>query len=258
MAKAGTVTKAMILAAGEGTRLQPLTIDTPKPLLPVAGTPLICYSLTLLRQHGIREVAVNLHHHGQKITDYLGNGSRLGMSIHYSCEEDLLGTAGGVKKVAHLFDGTFVVLYGDVLTDCDLSALIRFHRKHGGVATLALSTAANPWEVGVVQLDGGSRVLDFVEKPPKGSPVGNLANGGVYVLERAILDYIAESGASDFGFDVFPRLLREGVPIYGYPLPAETYLIDIGTPEKYSRAGADVAMGRLRIGIPLLGRPGVT
>ncbi|MHB1415123.1 MAG: nucleotidyltransferase family protein [Chloroflexota bacterium] len=253
MRKADTVTKAMILAAGEGTRLRPLTADTPKPLLPLAGVPLILYSLALLRQHGICEVAVNLHHNAQKIVDCLGDGSRLGMKIHYSYEEALLGTAGGLRKVAHLFDDTFVVLYGDVLTDCDLSALIRFHRKQGGPATLALSEVTNPWEVGIVQLDQDGRVLDFVEKPPRGSAAGNLANGGIYVMERVVLDYVPKSGPCDFGYDVFPHLLREGLPIYGYLLPAKTYLVDIGTLDKYRRAEADVAAGIIKTGILFVG-----
>ena len=239
--------KAMILAAGEGRRLRPFTLDNPKPLLPVAGVPLICYGLALLRQHGVREVVVNLHHNGHKIRDYLGDGSHLGMRVHYSHEETLLGTAGAVKRAAHVFDDTFLVLYGDVLTDCDLTALVRFHRRHGGIATIALSEVAHPWEAGIVRLGEDCRVLDFVEKPPRGSVPWNLANGGIYVLERAVIDAIPATGPSDFGFDVFPRLVSDGQPVYGYMLPPQTYLLDIGSPEKYRRATADVAAGRVRI-----------
>ncbi|MHB1131373.1 MAG: nucleotidyltransferase family protein [Chloroflexota bacterium] len=228
--------QAMILAAGEGTRLRPLTLDRPKPLLPVAGMPLICYALGLLQSHGVREVAINLHYKGEMISGYLGDGSCLGMSITYSREESMLGTAGAVRRLAHLFADTFVVLYGDVLTDCDLSAMIRFHRRKQALATLALFQTANPSQAGIVGLGRDSAISRFVEKPSAGSELGRLANGGVYVLERALLDTLPEQGCRDFGFDVFPRLLAEGRPLYGYPLPPRTCLIDIGTPEGYRRA----------------------
>jgi len=236
--------KAMILAAGEGTRLRPITLETPKVLLPVAGRPLIQHQLFWLKSHGINEVAINLYHLGNKIKDFLGDGSRWGMSISYSSEETLLGTAGGVKKMEHFFDGTFVVLYGDNLTNFDLSAMVNLHQKKSAVATLAIFKPANPWEVGVVEMDREGRILGFEEKPQ--SPVPRpqppvLASGGVYVLEEQVLDHIPAQGFSDFAYDIFPKLIELDLRIYGYVLRPEDYLIDIGTWDKYREANENIS-----------------
>jgi Nucleoside-diphosphate-sugar pyrophosphorylase involved in lipopolysaccharide biosynthesis/translation initiation factor 2B, gamma/epsilon subunits (eIF-2Bgamma/eIF-2Bepsilon) len=200
--------KAMILAAGEGTRLRPLTLETPKVLLPVGGVPLIEHTLTWLKRYGIQKVAINLYHLGEKIKDFLGDGSRFGIRISYSPEEKLLGTAGGVKRMQDFLNSTFVVIYGDILTDFDLSSMIKLHREREAIATLVTFEVSNPREVGVVEMDGEGRVLSLVEKPQSvttGSPV--LASGGVYVLERESLNYIPAQGFCDFAYDVFPKLL---------------------------------------------------
>lgn len=239
--------KAMILAAGEGTRLKPLTLTVPKVLLPIGGVLLIEYTLSWLRSHGISEVAINLCHRGDKIKDFLGNGSRFGMKLFYSPEETLLGTAGGVKRMEHFFNDTFVVLYGDILTDFDLRDMIRFHQGEKTMATLALLEVPNPWEVGVVEINEGGRILSFVEKPPRGFETGNLGSGGVYVLGKEILNYIPGKGYSDFAYDIFPKLMELGLPLYGYLLKPENYLIDIGTTEKYQKANADVKAGRVKV-----------
>jgi len=247
--------KAMILAAGEGTRLRPLTLETPKVLLPIGGRPLIQYQLSWLKSHGIHEVAINLYHLGNKIKDFLGNGSRWGIKICYSPEETLLGTAGGVKRMEHFFDDGFVVLYGDVLTNFDLSAMVNFHEEKNAVATLAIFEAVDHSEVGVVEMDREGRILSFVEKPktlnlePRTlnverrtsnikSPV--LASGGVYVLEKQVLDDIPVQGFSDFACDMFPQLIELDLPIYGYLLKPEEYLLDIGTWDKYREANENV------------------
>ncbi len=240
--------KAMILAAGEGTRLRPLTLDTPKALLPVAGVPLIEHTILWLKRHSVGEVVINLHHLGKKVTDFLGDGSRLGVKIAYSPEQTLLGTAGAVRRVEQSFDGTFVVLYGDVITDFNLSAMIDFHQQKKAIATLALLRVSNPWEVGVVRLNGDGRLLSFAEKPPRGSEPGNLANSGVYVLEKEILDYIPREGFCDFAYDIFPRVIRLGLPVYGYRLNKDDYLVDIGTPEKYQQANEEMESGKVKIG----------
>jgi NDP-sugar pyrophosphorylase family protein len=239
------VTKVMILSAGEGTRLRPLTLETPKVLLPIEGRPLIEYTLTWLKSHGISEVAINLYHLGDKIKDLLGDGSRFGMRVVYSEEETLLGTAGGVKKMEHFFDGTFVVFYGDNLTDFNLSTMVKFHREKKALATLATFEMSNPWEVGIVEMNDEGRVLSLVEKPQ--SPISNLANGGVYVLEKEILRYIPRQGFSDFASDIFPKLIELGLPIYGYRLKPEDYFIDIGTMSKYQKVNEDVKAGKVRI-----------
>lgn len=240
------IEKAMILAAGEGTRLRPLTLETPKVLLPIGGRPLIELQLSWLKHHGVQEVAINLYHLGDKIKDYLGNGSRFWVEISYSPEEKLLGTAGGVKRMEHFFDDTFVVFYGDVLTNFDLQAMVKFHQEKKAIATLAIFEASNPGEVGVVRMNSERKILSFVEKPrspvrspesPAPSPQSAiLASGGVYVLEKEVLNYIPAHNFSDFAYDIFSKLVELNLPIYGYVLKPQDYLIDIGTIEKYRKA----------------------
>jgi len=239
--------KAMILAAGEGIRLKPLTLETPKVLLPVGGVPLIEHTLVWLRSHGVSEVAINLCHLGDKIRDFLGDGSRLGVSITYSFEEKLLGTAGGVKKLERFFDGTFVVVCGDILTDFDLAAMAGFHQARGSAATLAVLQVADPRQYGIVSMDRRGRVLSFVEKPPPGSEAGKLGSAGVYILGREVLDYIPGQCFADFARDVFPEIIELGVPVYGYHLKAEDYLLDIGTIERYRQANEDVKAGKVAV-----------
>jgi len=243
----GDVTKAMLLAAGEGIRLHPLTLQTPKALLPINGVPLIQYTLAWLKTHGISQVAINLHHLSDKLRTFLGNGSRFGIKIHYSLEEKPLGTAGGVKKMEKFFDSTFLVVYGDILTDFNLSAMIDFHQKAKAMATLALFQITKPWGVGIVEIDEEGRLLSFVEKPPRGSEEGNLSSGGVYVLEKEILSHVSNQGSYDFGYDIFPRLVELGLPVYGYVLGPEDYLIDIGTVENYHKANEDIRVGRVNV-----------
>ncbi len=243
-------THAMILAAGEGTRLRPLTLKTPKPLLPIDGTPLIEITLYWLKSYGISDVAVNLYHLGDQIKEYLGDGSQLGMKIIYSEEETLLGTAGGVKKVEDFFDGTFIIFYGDTLTDFDLSEMIQLHRDKKASVTIALFEPLDPSQYGIVNMDETGRIHGFIEKPK--SPIPGLkppllANVGVYVIEKEVLDYAPQTGFSDFGYDIFPQLINADVPIYGYPLKPEDYFIDTGNIEKYEQANADMKAGRVRI-----------
>jgi NDP-sugar pyrophosphorylase family protein len=162
------VLKAMILAAGKGVRLKPLTLESSKVLLPIGSVPLICHTLTWLKRYGISQVAINLHHLSNKIRDFVGDGSKFGVGISYSYERDLLGTAGGVKKMEKFFNNTFLVVYGDVLTNIDLSNVIGFHYEKRATATLVLSEITNPREVGIVQLDERNRVIKFIEKPQRG------------------------------------------------------------------------------------------
>jgi len=231
------VKKGMILAAGEGIRLRPLTLDRPKPMLTVAGRPMLEYTITWLRYYGITQIAINLHHCPQAVMDYFGNGSAFGVAITYSVEKVILGTAGGVKRMASFFDGTFVLVYGDVLTDLDLKALVDFHFAQLGGPHLSMSLyrVPNPWECGIVSLNGQGRVSRFVEKPAEDDVFSDLANAGVLVMDPEVLEYVPDGCFYDFGRDLFPRLLQLGVPMYGWPLADTAYLIDIGTPEKYAR-----------------------
>ena len=239
--------KAMILAAGEGTRLRPLTLETSKVLLPMGEVPLIEHQLCWLKSHGISQVAINLYHMGDSIKDFLDNGSRFGMKIIYSPEETLLGTAGGVKRMNQFFNETFVVLYGDNLTEFDLSAMIEFHQEKNAMATLAVFKVPNPWEVGIVKMAKNARILSLMEKPPLDLRLGNWANGGIYVFEKEVLSYIPSQDFSDFACDVFPKLINLGLPIYGFKLKPEDYFIDIGTLDQYQKANNDVKAGKIKI-----------
>ncbi|MBM4429423.1 MAG: nucleotidyltransferase family protein [Chloroflexi bacterium] len=233
----GQVKKGMILAAGEGTRLRPLTLDRPKPMLPVAGRPVLEYTIAWLRYYGITQIAINLHHCPQVVMNHFRDGSAFGVEITYSVEKAIQGTAGGVKRVARFFDGPLVLVYGDVLTDLDLKALVDFHfdRPVGPHMSMSLYRVPNPWECGIVGLNGQGRVIRFVEKPAVEDVFSNLASAGVLVVDPELLEYVPDGCFYDFGRDLFPRLLQLGVPMYGWPLPDTAYLIDIGTLEKYAR-----------------------
>lgn len=236
--------KAFILAAGLGTRLRPLGLDIPKVMVPIGGKPLLQHHFELLRQQGVREFIVNLHHLPEKITDYFGDGSRFGIHITYSHEPQLLGTAGAVKKKeAELRDGTFLVLYGDNLFRFELAPLLAFHREHGALATIALWESPEPWTGGVVETDAAGRVRRFVEKPDPKEVSTNLINAGIYLLEPAVLEAIPVGQFCDFGRDVFPKLLAEGKPLYA--MKPDAYVQDIGTPERLAKAQRDYESWRL-------------
>jgi mannose-1-phosphate guanylyltransferase/phosphomannomutase len=226
--------KGMILAAGEGRRLRPLTDHLPKPMLPLAGKPLLEHIITHLRDCGVTDLAVNLHHLPAIVMDYFGDGSRWEVTLRYSLEEQLWGSAGGVKRLQAYFDDTFIVYYGDVFTYADLGPMIALHRRSGALATLGLYHVPDPWNRGIVQLDGAQAIVKFVEKPPREQVFSDLANAGIYVLEPAVLERIPPDQVWDFGHNVFPAVLAEGVRVAGYVI--EDPLIDIGLPEKYEQA----------------------
>jgi NDP-sugar pyrophosphorylase family protein len=241
------VRRALVLAAGEGTRLRPLTLDRPKPMLPIAGRSLLERTIEWLRSAGICSIAINLHYFPQAITEQLGDGSRLGVQLTYSYEETMLGTAGAVRRLARYFAGEpFVVVYGDVLTDLDLRRLVREHLGHLSAdkqtaVTMSLYHVDNPCEVGLVDLQSGGRITRFVEKPKPHEVFTDLASAGVLVAQPDIIEHIPAETFYDFGRDLFGTLLRAGRSIYGSVIPDGTYLLDIGTPEKYARAQADWA-----------------
>jgi NDP-sugar pyrophosphorylase family protein len=237
--------KALILAAGQGTRLRPLTDNCPKPMVPINGQPLLATLVGWLHRYGIDEVAINLHYRPEVITDYFGDGAAFHVKITYSYEDPILGTAGAVRKLSDFFqEGPFVVVYGDVLTDLDLSALMAAHRQNrqrdpATGATISLMSAPNPTEVGLVDLASDGKIRRFVEKPRADEVFTDLANAGVMVVEPALLDSIPSATFYDFGLDLFPRLLAEGVSLYGWILPRHAYCLDIGTLEKYQQAQVD-------------------
>ena len=251
--------KAMILAAGGGTRLYPLTFSVAKPMVPVLNRPVMEHIVGLLRRHGVTDLIANLHHHADQISSYFGNGSSLGVRLEYSREEVILGTAGGAKNVASFFAGeTFIVIGGDDLADFDLGAMGAFHRARGALATMAVSEVASEQvsQLGIVVTDGDGRIRSFQEKPRPEDALSRLANTGVYMFEAEILNFIPDRKFFDFGKQVFPLLLEKRAPFFAWA--ASGYWKDIGTPREYLEANMDALEGRA--GLEPLGRevsPGI-
>ncbi len=239
----------MVLAAGKGTRLFPLTGEVPKPMAPVVDTPIIRHIFELLSGHGVAEAHVNVHYLADALLAAYGEESRVnGMTVRLSREDELLGTAGGVKRLAENFDGTFVVVSGDALTDVDLGELVRLHKEKGALATIALRRVFDTSEFGVVELDGDGNILGFQEKPDPKEAISTLANTGIYVFEPRALEYVPEDTFFDFARDVFPRFLEAGEKFVGYQ--GDFYWSDIGTLEAYRQAQYDVLSGRVRVRVP--------
>ena len=248
--------RAMVLAAGKGTRLFPLTGEIPKPLAPVVDTPIIRHIFDLLARHRVSEAYVNIHYLADALLEaYNGQESYInGMSIHLIREKELTGTAGGVKHLAKIaskkgsFNETFIVLSGDALTDIDLKELLSFHKEKNALATIALKRVYDTSEFGVVQVDEEGNILSFQEKPDPREAISTLANTGLYVFEPKVLEYIPEGTFFDFAKDVFPRLLWAGERFVGYE--GEFYWSDIGTLEAYRQAQHDVLLGKVRVKVP--------
>jgi NDP-sugar pyrophosphorylase family protein len=233
--------KAMILAAGVGSRLSPLTLFMPKPMAPIANKPVMEHIIDLLASHGVKEIAANLNYLPDQIESYFGDGQRWGVKLTYSLERTLLGTAGAVRRISNFFNGPFWVLMGDSLTDVDLGAMHEFHRQKGALATIALHPVDDPTRFGVVQLQEDGRILRFQEKPKRQDACSNLVNMGVYLFEPSILEKIPPGEVYDFGHQLFPRLLDEGVPFYGYQ--SDCYWSDVGSFSEYRKAQAAVLNG---------------
>lgn len=247
--------KAMILAAGLGTRLRPLTETIPKPLLPVGGTPLIVWNLLLLRAGGIRDVMINLHYLGSMIEDELGDGSRWDMQISYSHEPELLGTGGGLKAAEGFFEGQpFFVMNGDTLIDLDLQAFLDFHHSQGGDATLVLRDDPQAAQWGAVETDSRDSILRIngqgVEESLSKTAVTSRMFAGVHILHPSILDD-AQMGTPFSIIDSYTRALAGGSRLLGYV--HDGYWSDIGTVERYVQAQHDVDTGLITLAPRLAG-----
>jgi len=234
--------RAIILAAGLGTRLRPLTNTLPKPLLPVAGTPLILWNLLLLRRHGITEVIINLHHLGHLIEKELGDGSRFGMQLSYSREPVILGTGGGIKQAEPFFNGEpFVVLNGDTLLELDLGALVKFHTQRDALATMVLREDPDADRWGAVETDGQQRVVRIIGRGL--SEAGQTAKrmfAGVHVMHPRLLKDVPTGQASSI-IDTYVDAIQRGEGILGYRM--DGYWSDVGTPERYAQAKQDAEKG---------------
>jgi mannose-1-phosphate guanylyltransferase/phosphomannomutase len=236
------------MAGGEGSRLRPLTIMRPKPMVPIVGRPVMEHILNLLKTHGITEVVVTVQYLASAIEDYFGDGSALGMHIDYSREEVPLGTAGSVKNAEHLLTEPFLVISGDALTDFNLSEIIRFHNARHAMATLTLAHVANPLEFGVIITDDTGHIRQFLEKPSWSEVFSDTINTGIYVLDPKIFSYFDKDKQFDFSQELFPMMLEKGDPIYGYI--ASGYWCDVGNLSEYMKANADVLRGEVKTRIP--------
>ncbi|MPZ78317.1 MAG: NTP transferase domain-containing protein [Deltaproteobacteria bacterium] len=250
--------KAMVLAAGQGTRLRPLTDTRPKALVPVAGRPMIEYSLLLLRHHGIVDVVINLHHWGEQIEERLGDGKQLGLKISYSIEPELLDTGGGLLKAKSFFrDETFIVVNTDVMIDLQLDQLLKFHKEKQAAATLVLRPDEHADQYGSMDTDVEGRICRFLDKriPEKHpGPTRKLMFTGVQVLEPKVFDYM-ESGSTPHKFSTtrqtYPRMLADQQPLYGFCF--EGFWQDLGTVERIRQAEDSLARGR--VGLHYLQNP---
>lgn len=242
--------KAMVLAAGLGTRLRPLTDLISKPMAPIANRPVMEHIIRLLADHNFKEIVCNLHWYPDEIKNYFGDGSRWGVKIVYSYENELLGTAGGVKNVEDFFEGEpFLVISGDALTDIDLTEALKFHTEKNGVATLILTEVEDTSQYGVALLDEDKRITGFQEKPLSGEAKSNLANSGIYFFKPEIFGFMPPKGTFyDFGKNVFPDLLDKDIPYFGYK--HNQYWNDVGSLDEYQQGNFDVLEGRVKVDIP--------
>jgi NDP-sugar pyrophosphorylase family protein len=234
--------KGLILAGGKGTRLRPLTLNTPKPIVPVANQPFLLYQIDLLRSGAIDDVILSLSYQPRKIEDLLKDGSDYGVTIHYAVEGSPLGTGGAFKNAERWIDSSTVVFNGDVLTALDLPAVIARHKQTGAAATLVLTPVENPSVYGLVETEADGRVRRFIEKPSASEITCNTINAGVYVLEPSVLRYMPQGEPYSFERGLFPTLLENRELVMSYVL--ENYWIDIGSPTKYLEVHHDILSGR--------------
>ena len=236
------------MAGGEGTRLRPLTSNAPKPMLPLVNRPMMEHIIELLATHGIEDIVVTVAFMANAIRNYFGDGSEFGVRMVYATEESPLGTAGSVRNAMDELDDTFLVISGDVLTDLDLTALIRAHEERSALATIGLVRVENPLEYGIVIANEDGSIERFLEKPTWGQVFSDTINSGIYVLEPEIFDWIAPEQSVDFSSDVFPALLDAGKGVFGSV--ADGYWEDVGTLSAYVRAHKDILDHRVVVSIP--------
>lgn len=236
--------KAILLAGGQGTRLRPLTIHTPKPIVPIFGRPFLDYQIDILRRvPEIDEVILSLNYQPRRIKEVYGDGADRGIRIRYVVEPTPLGTAGAVRYAGDALTDAVVVFNGDVLTEVDLASVIALHRERRALATIVLTPVANPTAYGLVETNPDGSVRRFLEKPAPDEITCNTINAGIYVLEPRTFDRIPKNVAWSIERSFFPSLVDRGDPFMAYVYRG--YWIDIGTPDKYRQVHRDIFDGRL-------------
>jgi mannose-1-phosphate guanylyltransferase / phosphomannomutase len=241
--------KAIIIAGGMGTRLRPLTYNTPKPIVPLANRPFILHQIDLLRKFGITDIILNLHYLSDNIKKIFDDEKKMGVKISYSMENDPLGTAGAVKNAEEFFDDKpMLVFNGDILTDINLGKMIQFHEEKKAKVTIALTHVDNPTIYGLVITDADSRVLEFREKPTWEQVVVNTINAGIYIVDPEIFKDVPRGKPHSFERQLYPLLLEKKERVYGYKTDA--YWMDIGDPVKYLQAHHDILNGYVMANIP--------
>jgi mannose-1-phosphate guanylyltransferase len=241
--------QALILAGGKGTRLRPLTVYTPKPIVPICNRPFLLYQIDTLRRAGIIDITLSLSYQPNKIEQLLGDGSDYGVKLKYTVEPQPMGTAGAYKFAEELIREPTVVFNGDILTDLDLKAVIREHNERKATATVVLTPVENPRDYGLVETERDGRIRRFLEKPKEEEITCNTINAGTYILEPKVLDFIPAGENHSFEYGLFPELLRREEAFYAH-IPPRTYWIDIGTPQRYLQVHQDLLankVGRIHI-----------
>jgi mannose-1-phosphate guanylyltransferase/phosphomannomutase len=237
--------KAVVMAGGFGTRIQPLTNSIPKPMLPILNKPMMEHIIKKLKSVGINEIVVLLYFKPEVIQNHFKDGSDLGIKINYVLPDDDYGTAGAVKKAQKYLDERFIVVSGDLVTDFDFKEIIGFHDAVNSKLTITLTSVEDPLQFGVVITDKDGKILRFLEKPGWGEVFSDTINTGIYVIEPEILDYIPDNIPFDFSKDLFPKLMKEGITLYGYN--AKGYWRDVGNPESYREVNKDILKEKVKI-----------
>ena len=236
--------KAVILVGGLGTRLRPLTCNTPKPMIPLVNQPFIEHMLENLRDQGIHEVILAVQYLAERFHAALGDGSRLGLKLHIVEEPEPRGTAGAVKNIAHMLDGSTFIFNGDVMTDLDLQDMLAYHRKRGSKLTIALTPVEDPTAFGLVETDDEGHIRRFIEKPNRDEVTTNMINAGTYIIEPELFEYVPPGQHYMFERGLFPAVLQTANPMYGYR--SRAYWTDVGKPSTYLEVHHDILIGKVR------------
>jgi len=235
----GDIIRTIMMAGGKGTRLRPLTLVRPKPMIPLVNKPIIEYTVDRLKKFGFNDIIMTLNYMSTNIKKYFKDGSEFDMDIRYSVEKWPLGTGGSVKKAEKYIDDTFMVVSGDVLTDINFKDVVRFHKEKGAIATMVLTEVEDPTHFGIAVMDKDNRVTEYLEKPSPEEAFSNVANTGIYIFEPEIFDFFeGKEKEVDFSKDIFPEVIKQDAGMYGYVFNG--YWNDIGRPETYLEATYDI------------------